>query len=224
METKDAIRNRKSTRGYLPEPVSQETVRQILETALRAPSAENMQPWHITAVTGEPLENIKRENVEKVLSAAPAAKHPDFPNAFHKRRVELAVELFRLMDIQREDKPKRREWLLRGFRFFDAPAAVILSVNKSLLTETWPIHDIGALSQTICLAAEDLGLGTCIEAQGILYPEVIRKHTGLSEDKEPVIGIALGYPDPDFPANRLVSRRAPVDEVTAWVGFSSPKK
>lgn len=219
METKDAIRSRKSTRNYLPKPVPREIVNQILETALRAPSAENMQPWWIAAVTGEPLEGIKRENVHRVLSAAPAARHPDLPEAYQRRRVELAIELFRLMDIQREDKGKRQEWLLRGFRFFDAPAAIILSVNKSLKTETWPIHDIGALSQTICLAAADLGLGTCIEAQGVLYPDVIRKHTGLSQDKEPVIGIALGYPDPDFPANRLVSRRAGVDEVTAWVGF-----
>ncbi|SMC47210.1 nitroreductase [Papillibacter cinnamivorans] len=219
METKDAILSRKSIRGYLAKPVPREVVRQILETALRAPSAENMQPWHIAAVTGAPLEGIRRDNVENVLSGAPAAKHPELPEAYQRRRVELAIELFGLMDIQREDKAKRKEWLLRGFRFFDAPVAIILSVSKSLRGETWPIHDIGALSQTICLAAEDLGLGTCIEAQGVLYTDVIRKHTGLPEDREPVIGIALGYPDPAFPANRLKSRRAEVDEVTVWAGF-----
>jgi nitroreductase len=81
------------------------------------------------------------------------------------------------------------------------------------------LFDIGALAQTICLVAMNYGLGTCIETQGTVFSEIIKKHTGMSEDKNVVIGIAIGYPDLTFPANQIVSRRASVDDVTAWVGF-----
>ena len=42
----------------------------------------------------------------------------------------------------------------------------------------WPnlvvTSNIGEVSQTICLTALEYGLGTCIESQGIKFPEVLR--------------------------------------------------
>jgi nitroreductase len=219
MDIVNAIKSRKSIRAYLAQPVSQEIIREILEVAMRAPSALNTQPWEITVVCGEALENIKRDNVANILSGVPGKEQLAYQGIYHQRQVELAIDLFKLMDIKREERDKRNEWLLRGFRFFDAPAAIILSVDKSLQQNTMALHDIGALAQTICLAATNYGLGTCIEGQGIAFHEIIKKHTGMSEDKNLVIGIALGYPDPTFPANQIVSRRASVDDVIVWVGF-----
>lgn len=34
-----------------------------------------------------------------------------------------------------------------------------------------------------------------------------------------IIAIAIGYPDNDFPANKVVSNREAVDNITAWRGF-----
>jgi nitroreductase len=82
------------------------------------------------------------------------------------------------------------------------------------------MFDLGAVTQTICLAALSHGLGTCIEGQGVMFPRVIRKHTGLPESKKIIIGIAIGYPDPEFPANRLESAREPLETVATWHGFS----
>lgn len=82
----------------------------------------------------------------------------------------------------------------RGFRYFDAPAAIIILVDKSL-TENGPLLDIGAVIQTICLAALNYGLGTCIEDQGVMYPEVLRELAGIPESKRIIISIAIGYPD-----------------------------
>ncbi len=220
MEILNAIKSRKSIRAYLAQPVPQEIIRDILEVAVRAPSALNTQPWKITVVCGELLENIKRDNVVRILSGIPVKEQfTTYKGIYHQRQVELAIDLFKLMDIKREDRDKRNEWLLRGFRFFDAPAAIILSIDKSLRQDTMAVYDIGALAQTICLAATNYGLGTCIETQGIAFPEIIKKHTGMSGDEDIVIGIALGYPDLAFPANQIVSRRESVDDVTAWVGF-----
>jgi len=133
--------------------------------------------------------------------------------------VDLAVQIFKLMGIAREDKEKRAQWLERGFRFFDAPAAIILSIDSSV-PESLALIDVGAFCQSICLAALGHGLGTCIEDQGTAFPDVIRRLTGIPQSKHIVISIAIGYPDRDFPANKVESGRENVDKFTTWCGFS----
>ncbi len=221
MEVLEAIRTRKSIRGYKPEPVPKELLREIIETASRAPSSVNTQPWEITVVTGDALDNIRQGNVKKIASGVmpnPDLPYRSFEGKYRQRQVDLAIQLFGLMGITREDKEKRAEWMQRGFRFFDAPAAVILSVDSSL--DEWnPQFDIGSIAQTICLAALSHGLGTSIEGQGVMYPDVVRKFTGIPESKRIIIGIAIGYPDWDFPANKIVSKREPLEEFVTWCGF-----
>ena len=107
----------------------------------------------------------------------------------------------------------------RGFRFFDAPAAIVISMDKSL-DGTLALFDIGTIAQTICLVAFNHGLGTCIEGQGIMFPEVIRKHTNISAAKDIIMGIAIGYPDWGLPANDIKSDREPLDNITSWLGFT----
>jgi nitroreductase len=181
----------------------------------------NTQPWEFVVVSGEKLDRLRTAIVGKLKSGEDM--QPDhlvvgWPNEgmYRKRQVALAKQLFKAMDIPREDKKKRAWWLERGFRFFDAPAAVIIVSDKAL-TEAGPLLDIGAVMQNICLAALEWGLGTCIEDQGILYPEVVRKLTGIPASKRLIIAIAMGYPDLDFPANRIRSEREPAENLTTWV-------
>lgn len=219
MDLFSAIAARKSIRGYLPDPVPREIIAKILEASLRAPSANNIQPWEVTVVTGEVLDNIRRDNVKALSAWIPGNSRSHGYKGIHRQRqVELAVEIFALMDIAREDRKKRWEWILRGFRFFDAPAALIISADKSLLG-SWALFDIGAFAQTICLTATAYGIATCIEEQVVTFPDVIRKNTGVSENKEVIIEIALGYPDHNFPANRLNSQRESLEEITTSLGF-----
>ena len=221
MDVVEAIRTRKSIRGFRPDPVPKEILRDILDIATRAPSAMNTQPWEIIVIAGEVLENIKRGNIEMLESGAlpnPNVSVQPFEGVYRQRQVDLAIQIFQLMGIAREDKAKRAEWMKRGFRFFDAPAAFILSVDKAL-KPWWELFDFGAISQTICLAALKYGLGTCIEDQGVMYPEVIRKYAGIPESKRIIICIPIGYPDWDFPANRLESKREPVEAIATWCGF-----
>lgn len=219
MDVLGAIQSRKSIRAYLSKAVPREIISEILNTALRTPSANNTQPWEITVISNDVLDRIKNENIARILSGAQPEVQLAYGGIYRQRQVELAIDLFKLMDIKREDREKRREWLLRGFRFFDAPAAIVLSCDKSICSDSLALYDIGALGQTICLAAMHYGLGTCIEEQGVAFPDIIRKHAGISDNKEIIIGIALGYPDPAFPANQIVSQRVSLDEVTTWQGF-----
>jgi nitroreductase len=174
-------------------------------------------------LTGEVLDNVRRSNVDLLSSGVlPNPEHvvTSWPkeSIYRQRQVHLAKQLFQLMDIPREDKEKRAKWLERGFRYFDAPAAIILSTDRCL-SESGPLLDIGALMQTICLTALHFGLGTCIEDQGTMYPQVLRKYAHIPESKRIIAAIAIGYPDWDFPANKVESEREPIKNVTTWLGF-----
>ncbi|MFO7964628.1 MAG: nitroreductase [Desulfobacterales bacterium] len=219
----EAIEARKSIRGFTSQPVSKDILKKILETANRAPSAMNTQPWEFLVMGGDVLEKVRNANSEKLRSGvAPHGEHSvtgwSKDSIYRTRQVELAVELFKLMGIAREDKEKRLLWMERGFRFFDAPSAILLLTDKSLAEDT-PLIDIGIVIQTICLAALHYNLGTCIEDQGCLYPDSLREIAGIPDNKRIVMGIAIGYPDWEFPANEIKTNRVSVEENTMWRGL-----
>jgi nitroreductase len=221
----EALKARKSIRGFEPDPVPREVLSEILEVACRAPSAVNSQAWEFFVLAGDVLEKVKRANLEKVRSgAAPSPEHRimGWPrgSVYRQRQVALAQQLFRLMEVPRDDDEKKRQWMERGFRFFDAPAAIVILVDRSL-GESAPLLDIGAVMQSICLAALSRGLGTCIEDQGVMYPQVVRDLAGIPDSKRIIISIAIGYPDWDFPANRVETLREPLESTTTWCGFEA---
>ncbi len=223
MDILEALQKRRSIRGYRPDPVPRVILQKVLEAAGRAPSAMNSQPWEFAVITGEPLEKIREENIAKLR--AQVVPEPDhqvvgwtMDSVYRKRQVELAKGIFRIMGIPREDREKRAAWMERGFRYFDAPAAIILLADKTL-TEIGPALDLGAVMQNICLAALSYGLGTCIHDQGVLYPEVLRRHAGIPGSKRIIIAISIGYPDEDNIVNTIASTREPTEALTRWIGF-----
>ena len=223
MNVIEAINKRKSIRGFKPDPVSKEVLSKILESACRAPSAMNTQPWEFIVVTGDVLNRLRTAIVDRLIKKEPM--HPDHEvvswsndSIYRNRQVELAKKIFNLMNIPREDKKKRAAWLERGFRFFDAPVVILLLTDKSL-SDAGPLLDLGAALQNICLSALHFGLGTCIEDQGVLYPGVLREILQIPDNKKIIMAIAIGYPDWDFPANALSSGRESLDKNTRWIGF-----
>lgn len=227
MDILDAIKKRKSVRGFKSEPVPKQVLREILEIAGRAPSAMNTQPWEFVVMAGEPLRKIEQECAKKFRAGE--AMQPEHQvvgwtneSIYRTRQVDLARHIFQVMGIPREDKVKRAAWMERGIRYFDAPAAILIIVDKTL-SETGPIMDVGAVMQNICLAALSFGLGTCIHDQGIIYPGVVRDYAGIPESKRLLIAISIGYPDGDDIVNTIASTREPVEKLTSWVGFSDVK-
>lgn len=221
MDIIEAIRSRKSIRGFRKDPVSKETIMDILRTAARAPSGTNAQPWEFTVISGEVLEKICKGNIEMYLSRSgfsPDVPLGEFVDVYRQRKVDLAIEIFNILGFSREDKEKRDEWMQTGFRYFDAPAAIIISADCSMF-EARTQFDLGLVTQNICLAALHHGLGTCIEQQGVMFPDVLRKYTSIPESKRITISIAIGYPDWDFPVNKMDTPRTPTDSVTRWYGF-----
>ena len=222
MEIREAVRLRKSIRGYKPDPVPKDLLREILEIATRSPSAGNLQTWEITVVTGEVLENIKRGNAEKL--AYGVRMNPDVSmkipegDVYRRRRGQLFDELYKLLGITRKEMDKTATFMEKGLRFYDAPAAMILSADCSL-NESRTQLDIGCFAQTICLVALAFGLGTCIQEGPLMYPEVVRRYLPIPVSKRMTVSIAIGYPDRDFPANRLETKREPLENIVAWYDF-----
>ena len=136
----------------------------------------------------------------------------------YRSAIDLAMEIFRLMGINRDDKGARNAWMSRSFYFFHAPCQIVICVDKEMLDRTDMIA-IGAICQSICLAALNYDLGTCIADLSIMYDHVWHKYASIPETKRLVAGISIGYPDWNFPANKLVTLREPVDSVTTWLGY-----
>ncbi len=223
MDFDNVIMGRRSIRGYKPDPVPLELIEEILTLAMRAPSSMNTQPWNFTVLTGEPLDRIRQGNTERNLAGIPHSREFRTGHAFggvHRdRQVGVAKQLFSAMGIARDDAPARQDWVLRGFRQFDAPVCVIITYDKELADSDDTSFDCGAVTTALVNAAWSRGLGCVINSQGIMQSPVVREHAGIAEDQVIMKAVAVGWPDDSFPANAVVSERKSVSEAARFVGF-----
>jgi nitroreductase len=219
----DVVLGRRSIRGYKPDPVSPELIKEVIGLAMRAPSSMNTQPWNFYVVTGKPLDRIRRGNTEHILAGAPDSrefrKGQPFAGRHRERQVGVAKQLFSAMGIARDDKEGRQDWVLRGFRQFDAPVCVIITYDRVLDGSDDTPFDCGAVATALVHAAWSRGLGTVINSQGIMQSRVVREHATIPDDQVIMKSIALGWPDESFPPNAVVSERKSIDEAAIFVGF-----
>jgi len=220
MELQEAIRNRRSIRQFSAKPVSEELLREIITDSLWAPSWGNTQPWEIVVVTGEKLDEFKKKNEETLLAGQAAQTDipmPQvWPDANLNRYKDLGKGVLSALDIAREDKEARLLHFARMFGLFDAPALILLTLDKELSLE-YAMLDIGIYLQTFCLLAHDRGLGTCIMAVTVSYADLVRELFAVPETKRIVMGVILGWPDPEAPVNHFDRQRGSLDEFVRWV-------
>jgi nitroreductase len=223
LEFDEVVSGRRSIRGYKPNPVPREVLEEVLELAIRSPSSMNTQPWHFYVVTGEVLDRIRRENTERNLGGVPPSReirsHGAYEGVHRERQIEIAVQLFQAMGIERHDAERRQDWVLRGFRQFDAPVSVVVTYDRALEGGDIAQFDCGAVVNGLVNAAWSRGLGAVVNSQGIMQSPVVRKHAGIPDDEVIMICVAMGYPDDSFAANQVISHRRPVAEVASFVGF-----
>jgi nitroreductase len=223
MSYDEVVMGRRSIRGFKPDPVPLELIKEILTMAMRSPSSMNTQPWNFTVVTGEPLNLIRAGNTERNMAGIPHSREfrtgTAFEGVHRERQIGVAKQLFSAMGIARDDAPARMDWVLRGFRQFDAPVCVIITYDKTLSGSDDTPFDCGAVSTALVNAAWSRGLGAVINSQGIMQSPVVREHAGIADDQVIMKAIAIGWPDDSFPANAVVSERKSVEEAARFVGF-----
>jgi nitroreductase len=220
MDIFEAIDQRKSIRAFKTDPIPQPFLKEILEKSLRAPSWANTQPWEFAVATGKPLEEIRAGFLEK-SSTSPSPDVPP-PSKFPERyvaRIRVLDKQNRL--VTQKDWESRR---VQNFKHYGAPAVIYLLTDREFYYQkkgvnVWALYDCGAVAQNIMLMATRYGLGTIVQYQAAVYPEVLRKALEIPESKIVLLGIAIGYPDWDNPINQFCTEREPLETIATWHGF-----
>ena len=224
MNVETAVRQRRSIRAFSSKPVSHAELTAVLDIARHAPSGGNMQPWRMIVVGGAELKALTAL-AQTTLAANPrgeADEYPIYPAEVkepHKsRRFRVGEDMYAILSIPREDKMARLGQMARNYEFFGAPAAIFFIMDRSMGHGQWA--HMGMLMATICLVAEERGLGTCMQEAWGMVRKSLHAHFGLADHELVYCGMAIGYPDMEAPINTLRADRAELDEIVTFSGFS----
>ncbi|MBC52725.1 MAG: oxidoreductase [Gammaproteobacteria bacterium] len=225
MTLHDAIHQRRSVRGYLPDAIADEVLTRIFELAQLAPSNCNVQPWKVFVATGELRDQLSAEMQRRVIAREPATPdyeyRGDFDGEYRKRQVECAVALYSQMGIERHDREGRERAVLRNFEFFDAPYMAFIGMDQAFGTTV--AIDVGMYAQNLMLAMVANGVHSCPMGTMRNYPDLVRDAFGLGDETRILFGLAFGYEDTSVPANRTRTTREPVSASVVMRSVSTKK-
>jgi len=210
------IKERKSIRGFKPDPIPKEKIEEILRLTIHAPSAINLQPWEFIIVTGEEKERLSRRLIkayrEKQIGCSPGNVKP-LPKTYGKRGAKTLNLMNPFFD---EMKVKSDQFTNEGScNFYGAPVAILICLDDSFPKAR--MVDIGIALGYFVLTAHEFGLGTCPIGLILAYEDEIKDLLNIPENKNLVIGVALGYPDLNIPINRFKSPRDNLEKFIRWI-------
>jgi nitroreductase len=213
LDLDEAIKERHSTRMFLPKPVPRDLLDEALTLAQLAPSNSNIEPWHVVFVSGPPRDRLVAALLDEAKRRPPAGAA--LPGRFQHFRTELGSQIYGAMGIAREDKVGREAAILRNWEFFQAPVAGIVCLHRDLgLADAL---SVGMFLQTLLLALTERGLGSCVEVSVAGYPEIVRAQLAIPPELSILCGLAVGYADPDFPMNRVHVGREPIQNNVVFI-------
>ncbi len=216
MDLIKAMNERKSIRAFKAEPVPRQTIEEILRLTAHAPSAINLQPWEFIVVTGEEKVRLSRRLIkayhEKQISCGPGNVKP-LPKTYGKRGAKTLALMQPFFEEMRVDPD---QYINEGScDFYGAPVAILLCLDDSFPNAR--MVDIGIVLGYLVLAAYEFELGTCPVGLITAYEDEIKDLLNISENKNVVIGVALGYPDWNIPINRFKSQRDHFEKFVRWI-------
>ncbi|GFG64146.1 oxidoreductase [Mycobacterium kubicae] len=212
-DLEDTIRQRHSSRMFLPDPVPRHLIEESLRLAMYAPSNSNVQPWQLVVTSGPARDRLVTALLSKARSEPPRV--PELPAAFAHLRRELGSQVYGSMGIDRDDAEARRIAVLRNWEFFRAPVGAVVFMHRDFgLVDSM---GVGMFLQTLLLALTARGLGTCVQVSIAGYPEIVREELGIAPETTILCGLAIGYPDPYFSANSLHIGRDGLDKHVQFV-------
>ena len=220
MSLADALKQRRSVRGFLDKPVPQDVLESVFSLAQHAPSNCNIQPWQVWVASGQVRDALRERMVDKVSRGVPFAPDyeslPRFDGVYRQRQVDCAMELYGSMGIAREDREGRQRAELRNFQLFDAPHVVFIGMEKQFGVTV--ARDVGMYIQSLLLTMTAHGLGACAQGSMCYYPDDVRELLEIPESTAIVLGISFGYEDPEIAANRTRVGRVPLGESVRFCG------
>ena len=213
----EAVTTRRSMRAFSDKPVDGALVRRLLDVARWSPSGGNLQPWHVTVLSGGPLEELKRimrVKPDGFVNSPEGAGYeiypPDLPEPYKTRRSRCGEMMYATMNIARTDKAARLGFVAGNFVFWNAPVGMFFSLGRRMGPPQW--SDLGMYIQTLMLLAREAGLHTCPQESWTNWHRTIGAYLALPADRILFCGLALGYADESAPVNTLRTERAPLQE------------
>ncbi|MES9968536.1 MAG: nitroreductase [Candidatus Thiodiazotropha sp.] len=219
----ELLDERISTRAFLDKPVSKEVLEQILRESAKSPSGSNMQPWKVYVLTGEKKADLTN-TVKNKIAAGKTEDSPEiavYPeklkSPYRERRYKCGMALYGALGISKEDTAERKQRWIANFEFFDAPVAMIFTLDKQMGCAQY--LDLGIFLQSIMLLAQDFGLNTCPLLSWSAWPQTIREVVGIEQDETAICAMALGYGDVEHAVNQYRTERCELHEYTEFYGF-----
>lgn len=217
----DIFSQRRSVRAYLPKPVSDDVLSEVLVAARLAPSGANLQPGVFVCVRGEVRQQLCQDLILAWREGRQEVEDYDYfpkpmPMTLRRRQVAAAQALYGALGVARDDRAGRDAQFERNFQFFDAPVALVVAMPYDFGAGGY--MDLGMTLYGLMLAAQAKGLSTCAIGAMASYPSVIRHHVGLDAETKVVCGMALGYADPDAPVNQTRTTRSTLDDYFKVIG------
>lgn len=210
----EAVTGRQSVRAFLPTSVADSAIDEILAAAARAPSGQNMQPWHVHVVSGDMRDRLCTEVAAAASAGERSDEYPYFPaeirEPYRSRRRKVGFDLFAIYGIGRDDLEGRTRALLRNFSFFGAPVGLFFTMERDWGYGAW--IDIGNFMTNVMTLAPAFGLATCPQQAWAEYGAAVRRVLPVPAEHVIVSGMALGYADPAAVVNELVTERVGIDE------------
>ena len=222
-----AMLSRFSTRAYTAQPVAREVLEDLLQTAARAPSGTNTQPWKVYVLQGARKDTL----VDKVVAAhnamtadpSLAAQHTEeydyYPSTWTSpyidRRRACGFGLYGVLGITKGDKAAMHAQHQQNYKFFGAPVGLMFTIDKVLGRGS--MLDYGMFLQNIMLAARARGLHTCPQAAWNGFAKIILPHIGAADNEMLVCGMSLGYADEAALVNTFATERVAAGEFTRWL-------
>jgi nitroreductase len=220
MRVSDAVNSRRSMRVFKADPVPKTDIEWIIETANRAASNGNLQPWKLYVTMGKARQRLSAAILAAidVNDNGPGGEYDVYPKEFtpvyDARRKLVGKQLYTLLDIKRGDAKGMLRQFRKNFDFFDAPVGMILCVDRHMGNGQW--IDCGIFLDQLMLLAREKGLHTCPQAAFSRYQHVVRRELNVPDGQVVICGLALGYADPDAVPNNLITERAPIADFTTW--------
>lgn len=219
MDAIDCITTRMSIRSFKAEPVPRNLLYEIITIAQRSPSYKNSQPWQVVIISGKKKEALSKmmvdllENGKENCPDLPAPK--SWPEAEEARIADLFKKRKKATGMDLNDPEVIKKAKKANFNFYGAPHAIYLFQDASL--SEWSLFDLGLFAQSLMLTAHAKGLGTVPQAFATDYAQDVKKFLTIPETKRLVLGISIGYPDMEAPANSLRTNRVETDEIATWL-------
>ncbi len=224
MDVRDAVASRYSCRAFLPKPVPEAIVRDLVERAARAPSGGNLQAWRVDVIAGARVEALKALLAPRMgeLPAGEGGEYQIYPTAlkepYRSRRFAVGEQLYRAIGVAREDRPGRYRQYANNFQLFGAPVGLFFAIERTMLPAQWA--DLGGFIQTVMLLARAYGLDTCPQEAWITWQRTMRSFLALPDEWMLFCGMALGYADIEAPINSWRSTREPLEAFATFSGFA----